>query len=344
MAKDTAVDFGDVFGGDAGDQTAGGDQGAAGGDQTSSFIDRMTAAGFDNLGEDESAARDRLLEAFTSGNEAISDLQGRFEQLESMHAATVQMINQAPPHQKEPDSEPPQTPWPNIPAANLAAWQKFQQGDAWKDGTPDTVINDHAAYQQAAEDWTRRLLYQPQEALRDPIRYEVGQVIQEVFGCELGDLPAKMDLDGYAATADRMYKDAEEFLYQTNPLNQQPDTNRLTEFGQSFADAMLECKNFAQRYGAEATRNDQIEYAYKRLESTLHSLKEQNGKGRVDSKRDQRHAEHRNRTRTGGAASGGANRAGGVSGGTPPGGSPAGDLSGIGMQFADSFVADGGLG
>lgn len=364
MAKEEQTNLEDIFNddppadddqpggqpdGETGDDTGTGDQHVEGGDQGGddtppepTFIDRMRDAGFQDVPDDESEARDRLLDAFTSGRETLEQLNSRIQQLEQMNAATASMIQRmTPPPQQQPPAQT--SPWPQIPAVDLARWQQYQTENGWRDDTPQSIRDQYAEFEQAAQDWTRRLLYSPSDALRDPIRHEVASFLEETFGVPANELPNRMDLDGRQAYADRMYEAAEPFLYQVNPLTKQPDQNKLTEYGQVFADAMRECSEFAKRFGGQASTADQIEFAYRKTEGMLASLRDQSANHNAQNTRQQRQQEHRQQTRGGRAASGGTNRTGSVPNkeGLPSSGG--GNLSNIGMEFADALAADGGL-
>lgn len=227
-------------------QAAGQQQAAPTQEQASALLQRLQSLGFQGV-TDEKQATERLLAAYEIAEQQRAQQQANMEYLRNqalvMQSQLAQISQQAPQagagaKYLPAGQQQPEDPWPQIPQIDYAtqqAIQRFRNEDGtWKPETPPNIIQTFMQFEGAIDNWQRKLVTNPREALRPLIEHEARRLLREEFGAEPKELVQRMDVDGSQAEAARAWESVEPWMWQADPRTGQPMRNMPTEFGARF--------------------------------------------------------------------------------------------------------------
>lgn len=159
---------------------------------SSTLLDRLREAGFQDI-EDEEQATERLYDAFIDRDRQLSELREQVEQLRPLAALASEMIRgqSAVPRsetsgQIESKQEPksPDVPWGEIPSLDMQLVYRYRERDPetgawkWSQDTPADIRQKAEQYELAAEQWSNRLIYNPQEVFQKGTTWALVQAIE----------------------------------------------------------------------------------------------------------------------------------------------------------------------
>lgn len=217
--------------------------------QPPGFLDRLRDMGFSDLPEDESEARDRLIEAYATQSQQRQREQEEFERLRTLAAYGSQYLEQKakepPPEQTSPQQP---TAWWNPPQFDRARLSRYQIQDPtsgewkWKSDTPETIVAQADAYQAYVADWADKLLYDPEKALKPAIagilsnNDDLRQVLEPIVSSIFQQFSSKQREQTFLSQVQEENKD---WLFEKDPRTQQV-TERLTPEGEAVAGFLRE--------------------------------------------------------------------------------------------------------
>lgn len=252
------------------------------------FLESLRSVGFENVTSAEEAQQ-RLLEAYRTQQERYQQLESRVKEIEPLAnygREYIQHLRTPPPQPAAPKQEAQPADWWSPPKVDPGLVQKYRAFNPetgqqeWSRETPAAVRAQAEEYQTYIEQWTNNLIYNPKEALKSPIRREVEEYLEEVFGVSPKELPERLDISGEQRVYNDLLSQYGDRIFPRNPVTQKPDYERLTPYGEALRAGLEE----AQQYGLPTEAR--VRYAVRLAESTASFVAPQQQTQQVQAKRE----------------------------------------------------------
>lgn len=229
-------------------QTDGGDPNTASADsqQQSSgeptLLDQIRGIGFADV-DDEKVGVQRLLEAYRQRDEELQAAIDEARAAQSQSAMLIQHLSQQRNSQQEPPQQPASTQaeaesWFKAPAVDPHIEKIYRDAEGnWKPNTPHEIQVEAAKREAAMSKFAEQLISDPRAALEPGIRSVVVDAIKEMMGVDPKELPSRLDLDGSRTAeqrANQLIDSIVPFVYERDPVTQQPNLNRPNQLGIEF--------------------------------------------------------------------------------------------------------------